>query len=97
MKRKVKAIMTNEFLELGPKQYTYKIVGNACTSRELRYAIGALSLVEGVVPTSIKVFGMMGSDCKFKFKGTEKALKQLISELSTELDFKVRKVRKVWF
>ena len=56
MKRKVKAIMTNEFLELGPKQYTYRIVGNACTSRELRYAIGALSLVEEVVPKLIKYY-----------------------------------------
>ena len=89
--------MTNEFLELGPKQYTYKIVGSACTSRELRYAIGALNLVEGVIPTSIKVFGMMDKDCKFKFKGTEKALRNLLSELSTELDFKVKKVKKVLF
>ena len=89
--------MTNEFLELGPKQYTYKIIGNACTSRELRYAIGALNTVEGVIPTSIKTFGIMGNDCKFKFKGTEKALKNLLSELSTELDFKVRKVKKVLF
>lgn len=97
MKRKVKAKMTNEFLELGPKQYTYKIVGSACTSRELRCIIGALNLVEGVVPTSIKTFGIMSNDCKFKFKGTEEALKLLISELSTKLDFKVRKVRRVWF
>ena len=89
--------MTNEFLELGPKQYTYKIIGNACNSRELRYAIGALNMVEGVIPTSIKTFGIMGNDCKFKFKGTEKALKNLLSELSTELDFKVRKVKKVLF
>lgn len=97
MKRKVKAKMTNEFLELGPKQYTYRIVGTACTSRELRYAIGTLNSVDGVIPTSIKTFGIMGNDCKFKFKGTEKALKQLISELSIELDFKVRKVSKIWF
>ena len=89
--------MTNEFLELGPKQYTYKIIGSTCTSRELRYAIGALNTVEGVIPTSIKTFGIIGNDCKFKFKGTEKALKNLLSELSTELDFNVRKVKKVLF
>ena len=89
--------MINEFLESGPKQYTYKIVGSACTSREMRYIIGALNLVEGVIPTSIKTFGIVGDDCKFKFKGTEKALRNLLSELSTELDFKVKIVRKVLF
>ena len=89
--------MTNEILEFGPKQYTYKIIGSACTSRELRCTIGALNLVEGVIPTSIKVFGITDTDCKFKFKGTEKALRNLLSELSTELDFKVKKVKKVLF
>lgn len=89
--------MVNEFLEFGPKKYTYKIIGSAYTSRELRYTIGTLSLVEGVIPTSIKVFGMANRDCKFKFKGTEKALRSLLSELSTKLDFKVIKVKKVLF
>ena len=89
--------MTNEFLELGPKQYTYKIMGSACTSRELRYIIGTLNLVEGVIPTSIKIYGISDDNCKFKFKGTEKALRNLLSQLSIELDFKVRKVKKVLF
>ena len=89
--------MTNEFLELGPKTHTYKIVGGTCLSSELRYVIGTLNLIEGVIPTSIKTFGVIDTDCKFKFKGTEKALRDLLSELSTELDFKVRKVKKVLF
>ena len=89
--------MTNEFLGLGPKRHTYKISGDADFARNVPYLVGALNQVDEVIPTSIKVYGIIGESCKFKFKGTEKALRNLLSELSTELDFKVKKVKKVLF
>ena len=89
--------MTNEFLELRPKKYTYKIFGSTAFTSEMRNTVGFLNQIEEVIPTSIKVYGISYYNCKFKFKGTEKALRNLLSELSIELDFKVRKVKKVLF
>lgn len=89
--------MTNEFLEYGPKKYTYKISGGTAYIGGMRNVVGVLNQMEEVIPTSIKVYGISDDNCKFKFKGTEKALRNLLSVLSTELDFKVRKVKKVLF
>ena len=89
--------MTNKFLELGPKTYTYKIFGDTTYISDMHYVICALNLVEGVIPTSIKIFGIADKDCKFKFKGTERALRNLLSILSAELDFNIKKVKKVLF
>ena len=89
--------MTNEFLELGPKKYTYKIFGATTYISDMRKVVGALNQVEEIIPTSINVYGISDNNCKFKFKGTERALRNLLSELTIELDFKVRKVKKVLF
>ena len=89
--------MTNEFLEFGPKIHTYKISGVTTYISDMRKVVAVLNQVEEIIPTSIRVYGMSDDNCKFKFKGTEKALRNLLSKLSTGLDFRVRKVKKVLF
>ena len=97
MKKRGRGCMANEFLEFGPKVYTYKIFGDTTYTSDMRNVVSVLNQVEGIIPTSIKVYGMLDDNCKFKFKGTEKALRNLLSELSVELEFNVKKVKKVLF
>ncbi len=83
--------------EFGPKKYTYKISGESYLSSYMSNTVAFLNQVDGVIPTSIKVYGYIGDKCKFKFKGTELQLRELINALGNKLEFTVETVRKVLF
>lgn len=87
--------MINDCQECDPKIYTYKVKGMIDYCINMPTMIGILSQMNEVIPTSIKVYDL-GARCKFKFKGTKKALRDLIL-LGTKFDFNVEKVKRVWF
>ena len=89
--------MKDEFAPASARVHTYKIDGNALLSIDIPKIVAYLHRVDEVSPTTIQVHGIIGEKCKFKFKGTESQLRNLLSVMGEKLDFKVKTVRKVLF
>lgn len=87
--------MKDEFAPASAKIHTYKINGDAYLSSYIPQVLSFLYQVDEVNPTSIQVYGLIGEKCKFKFKGTELQLRDLLSVIGERLKFKVKTVRKV--
>lgn len=89
--------MKDEFAPASARVHTYKIDGEARLSIDMPKIVAFLNQIDEINPTAIKVYGVIGEKCKFKFKGTESQLKELISIMGTRLEFKVKTVRKTLF
>lgn len=89
--------MKDEFAPALARVHTYKIDGDARLSSDMPNIVSFLHQVDEVSPTGIKVHGIIGEKCKFKFKGTESQLRDLLSVMGERLEFKVKTVRKALF
>lgn len=89
--------MKDEFAPASARVNTYKVDGNAYLSSDIPRIVAFLHQVDEVSPTTIHVYGIIDEKCKFKFKGTESQLRDLLSVMGERLEFKVRTVRKVLF
>ena len=89
--------MKDEFAPASARIHTYKIDGDARLSIDMPQVLSFLHQVDEVNPISIKVHGYIGEKCKFKFKGTESQLRDLLSIMGSDLEFKVKTVRKTLF
>ena len=89
--------MKDEFAPASARIHTYKIDGDARLSSDMPQVLSFLHQVNEVNPTAIKVHGIIDEKCKFKFKGTESQLRDLLSVMGDKLRFKVKTVRKTLF
>ena len=89
--------MKDEFAPASARIHTYKIDGDARLSSDMPQVLSFLHQVDKVNLTSIQVHGIIGEKCKFKFKGTESQLRDLLSVMGDRLKFKVKTVRKALF
>lgn len=89
--------MKDEFASISERIHTYKIDGDARLSSDMPIILSFLHQVDEVSPTAIQVHGLIGEKCKFKFKGTETQLRDLLSIMGERLEFKVKTVRKILF
>lgn len=89
--------MKDEFAPASARVHTYKIDGNVHLSSDMPKVLSFLHQVDKVSPTAIQVYGLIGEKCKFKFKGTELQLRDLLSVMGERLEFKVKTVKKALF
>ena len=78
------------------KIYTYKIKYETYTSYHAQDIVRFLFKTTEIKPTSIMNYGYFKEKIKFKYRGTEKQLREFLISIDDPFKIKSQKIKKLW-